>query len=342
MASFDVAVGNEEITNLSMSRDPKYGSTVLNPEVIETTAKIEDVTREKAELLTRAMASEAKLVSLIERRDSLTRSISAASSPNVASQLNSIQRQIEAAEKESALYKSKIRSASTEAERLRRENSAHTIFSAPSSIASQANQINRDTLEIETMMSASVLSATQIQDVLERSQGSDEAKGNNVAFSIIAGGITEKNPVRSSLRLVPAPTDGSSSLFTDFFLTGVQETTREKFQIIQTFGTDFMFAFGRSPLIYAFNGIVFNTLNKQWKNNLRFLYDTKFRATQLVKANRRAIMTFEDVVVEGYLLNMDMAINSQNPHAVPFSFSMYIINEFRVTSLANETRSISP
>ena len=55
----------------------------------------------------------------------------------------------------------------------------------------------------------------------------------------------------------------SDFVLADFFLTNATEATREKVQWVQTFGADFMFAYGRQPLVYSFSGVVFNSKDKQ-------------------------------------------------------------------------------
>lgn len=185
-------------------------------------------------------------------------------------------------------------------------------------------------------LGATVSTSAQMQDTIDKSGVYDELKGSGVSFAAYANGINAKDPVKANLRLSPGPPTGSFIL-SDFFLTSATEATREKVQFIQTFGADFMFAYGRTPLMYSFSGVVYNTKDKQWRNNLRTHYDNSLRATQLVRNKQIAILTFEDVVVHGYLLNLDMNVTSQNPHAVPFSFSMYIVQEYRTTTQTNQT-----
>lgn len=143
-------------------------------------------------------------------------------------------------------------------------------------------------------------------------------------------GIQIKPDSRATLSLTSVSGNVKNISIRNFFITGVREDTSEKFQIVQTFGSDYIFFFNRKPLIYTINGVFYNTQDKQWRNEFRYNYDSLFRGTELVKNRNKAVFTYDDVVRHGYLLNLSYNTESNNPNAVPFSFSMFIIKESRI------------
>jgi hypothetical protein len=174
---------------------------------------------------------------------------------------------------------------------------------------------------------ARVVSAPSYDDVLDAIGASVQVGLESAASEDIASGMTPKRNLRSSLQIIPS-SGGETVFITDFFLTDIREEDAEKFQIVETFGSNYIFFFGRKPLIYVANGILYNSENYQWKNNFKDKYNRFLRGTQLVKARSRVIFMYEDVVREGYILNFSHQIQAQNPHAVPFSFSMFVTREF--------------
>lgn len=216
----------------------------------------------------------------------------------------------------------------SEIQKITKKISSQTVPKITPHSNHKINFVDRGNTQSELITVLNIRTVSTSESVKKSAESLSGVSESKIAYGSIGGGIQIKKRTRASLRLKRAPGDGISST-ADFFLTDVRETTNEKFQIIQTFGSDFLFAFGRRPLMYTFSGVLYNTQDKQWKNNLRFLYDNKFRATQLIKSGRKAVLSFEDTTVEGYLLNMDMSLSSQNPNAVPFSFTMYITRDLR-------------
>ncbi|TAL45266.1 MAG: hypothetical protein EPN91_02790, partial [Salinibacterium sp.] len=90
---------------------------------------------------------------------------------------------------------------------------------------------------------------------------------------------------------------------TKFFLEGVQENREEKVQIIDTFGEWVAFFFGRRPEIYSYSGTLLNAKNHDWKNEFQENYDNYLRGSQAVKNQATIMLQYDDVLVEGYMLN---------------------------------------
>jgi hypothetical protein len=78
----------------------------------------------------------------------------------------------------------------------------------------------------------------------------------------------------SNLSGVSLPSLGASQIeFNNFILEQVDEPVQEKFQIVKTFGPDFLFLFGPAPRIFSYTGRLFNTADKPWKDQFQRAWD---------------------------------------------------------------------
>lgn len=113
---------------------------------------------------------------------------------------------------------------------------------------------------------------------------------------------------------------------TKFFLEQVQENREEKVQVVDTFGQWVAFFFGQKPEVYTYSGTLLNSKNHNWKNEFQQNYDYFLRGSQAVKNRATVFLQYDDVIVEGYILNISMQITAVSNHSVPFSFSVLVIN----------------
>jgi hypothetical protein len=113
---------------------------------------------------------------------------------------------------------------------------------------------------------------------------------------------------------------------TKFFLENVQESRSEKVQVIDTFGEWIAFFFGSRPEVYTYSGTLINSKNHDWKNEFQFNYDYFLRGTKAVQNRATMMLQYDDVMVEGYMMNSSIQMTAANDKSVPFSFSMLIMN----------------
>jgi hypothetical protein len=113
---------------------------------------------------------------------------------------------------------------------------------------------------------------------------------------------------------------------TKFFLEQVNEAREEKVQVIDTFGEWVAFFFGRKPEIYSYSGTLLNSKNHDWKNEFQDNYDNFLRGSQAVKYRATMIIQYDDVMVEGYMLNCAISQSAQADKSVPFQFTLLVIN----------------
>jgi hypothetical protein len=120
--------------------------------------------------------------------------------------------------------------------------------------------------------------------------------------------------------------------YANFLISGVQESRQEKYQLMETFGVPYIFFFGERPRVYQYSGVLLNSLDFQWRNEFWANYDEVLRGTRLVDRNARVVLTIDDVVVEGYILQASATEDSQTKELVQFNFQLFVTN---YTSLAN-------
>lgn len=61
----------------------------------------------------------------------------------------------------------------------------------------------------------------------------------------------------------------------NFILEEAIEDVEEKFNIVQTFGPDFVFLLGPKPRIFSYSGSLFNTFDRPWKNDWQRSWDRR-------------------------------------------------------------------
>ena len=131
------------------------------------------------------------------------------------------------------------------------------------------------------------------------------------------------NPTPISLIDSSAP-GGTSHANHNFILQSVQEARQEKVQVIETFGDTFSFFYGQKPIVLAVQGALLNSEDFNWKNEFLANYDRYLRGTKCVENRTRVFLGWDDVLAQGYLLNLSLAYTSEQPFVIPINFSMLL------------------
>lgn len=118
---------------------------------------------------------------------------------------------------------------------------------------------------------------------------------------------------------------GSSVHFTsNFMLQAVQESRQEKFQPVTTFGAPYGFFFGEQPRMVTCQAMLLNTADFQWEAEWWENYDKYMRGTRLVDRGTRVTLTYEDVILEGYMVQANTQKGEPNPWAVSLTFTLWV------------------
>ena len=151
------------------------------------------------------------------------------------------------------------------------------------------------------------------------------ADGRNIPLIDAGGAIfDEKNPnVAYSLD------------YSNFLLQSIVEQRAEKMQIVQTFGEPYVFFFGEQPRLVAAEGILLNTEDFNWRAEFWENYDKYLRGTKCVQNMTRAILSWDDIVLEGYFVKADASESATNKNLVKVSFQILLTNYANVSQIGN-------
>lgn len=125
---------------------------------------------------------------------------------------------------------------------------------------------------------------------------------------------------------------GRSNNYTNFIIQGVQDVREEKMQIMETFGDSYLFFFGERPRLLQVSGLLFNTLDFNWRTEFWINYENILRGTKLVQRNARIYLHWDDVIVEGYMLGATARDDAEMPYHVPFQFTLFVTNHTYVSA----------
>lgn len=128
---------------------------------------------------------------------------------------------------------------------------------------------------------------------------------------------------------------GRSGVLSNFLLQSVQEQRAEKQQIVETFGEDYIFFFGERPRFIRFSGLLLNTADFNWKSEFWENYDRNLRGTRLVELNARLYIYYDDVVVEGYIIDAGTNLETGKPYAVDFQFTLFVTNYAHLSNVGS-------
>lgn len=121
----------------------------------------------------------------------------------------------------------------------------------------------------------------------------------------------------------------------NFILQNVRLQRSEKFQIIETFGDHFTFFYGEKPTLIQCSGLLFNTIDFNWKNEWLRNYDQYLRGTKCVEHKARVYLSYDDVLLEGYMVMTSVDQNQDLPYMSPFGFQLLLTN-YTDLSIDNE------
>jgi len=119
--------------------------------------------------------------------------------------------------------------------------------------------------------------------------------------------------------------------YAEFLLQSANEVSQEKYQLVETFGDTVAFFFGTRPKIYQYSGVLLNTADYPWRDDWKNNYEETFRGTRCVENKKRAYLTYDYVLREGYILGMNIGQISASPNNVDFNFTMFITREINLS-----------
>lgn len=121
----------------------------------------------------------------------------------------------------------------------------------------------------------------------------------------------------------------------NFLIQSVSEQRAEKHQVILTFGEPYIFFFGEHPRMINVSGILLNTEDFNWRAEWWENYDRFLRGTQCVRTKTRVYLSWDDIVVEGYITQANAVEDASNRNLVQFSFQLFLTNYQNISNIGN-------
>lgn len=139
---------------------------------------------------------------------------------------------------------------------------------------------------------------------------------------------------------IPAQNDKKSMAstynYSNFIIQRLEESRVEKSQIVETFGDTFIFFFGERPRIINVTGVLMNTTDFNWRTEFWYNYENVLRGTKLVEQDARIYLFWDDLVVEGYMLQATARDDSESPYHIPFSFQLFVTNHTYLSTVGDD------
>lgn len=111
---------------------------------------------------------------------------------------------------------------------------------------------------------------------------------------------------------------------TNFLLQAVSTARSEKFQEIETFGPTYGFFFGERPIMITAQAVLLSTPDFPWVVEWWWNYAHGLSGTKLTEANSRVYLEYNEMILEGYILNCQIQETADNPNSVNMTFSMWV------------------
>ena len=124
---------------------------------------------------------------------------------------------------------------------------------------------------------------------------------------------------------------GVSSHYSNFIVQNLTSAHSEKMQVIETFGEHFVFFYGQRPITLTVSGALLKSADFGWRSEFMTNYERYLRGTRLVENKARCLLSWEDVLVDGFLTSVNLSEGADAPYLVNFQFSM-ILTGMRFTS----------
>lgn len=139
-----------------------------------------------------------------------------------------------------------------------------------------------------------------------------------------SGGTKHVSLMDSSAPAAGGTGEGYSSANHNFIVRGVNHQFQEKAQVVETFGPFYVFFYGEKPQFLQVQGLLLNARDFNWKNEWIRNYNRYLRGTKCVENRSRVYMGFDDVLINGYIMNTNVNYDANNPLVCPFSFTMLV------------------
>ncbi len=162
-------------------------------------------------------------------------------------------------------------------------------------------------------------------------------KENTFAYLQVKA-IDSKGAIRDVLVPNSSAPGGKGTKNYNFILQSFSYSQQEKVQIIETFGDEYVFFYGKKPTVVMVQGFLINTPDFNWRGEWYSNYENYLRGTKCVERKARVYLSLDGLVFVGYILNTTTQVQDQQPRLTPFSFNLLVTN-FKDTNIPVVTKA---
>lgn len=139
-----------------------------------------------------------------------------------------------------------------------------------------------------------------------------------------------------------SPDGLTTSGYANFMLQLVQEARMEKSQIVETFGDSYIFFFGENPRFLDIQAVLLNSNDFNWRAEWWANYHEYLRGTKLAELGARIYLFYDDIVVEGYMMNASAQESAMQPYTVQLSFRLFVTNYSNISFVLPPENAMYP
>jgi hypothetical protein len=150
--------------------------------------------------------------------------------------------------------------------------------------------------------------------------------GNGTALPLVNAGSRNGTMIGDKLH---------SKDYSNFLIQAVNEERAEKSQIVETFGEAFIFFFGERPRMLSIQGVLLNTFDFNWEAEWWFNYDNYLRGTKCVEKDARVFLSYDDVMVSGYIMAAQAGKNAQERNHIPLNIQFFVTDYINISALGD-------
>lgn len=110
----------------------------------------------------------------------------------------------------------------------------------------------------------------------------------------------------------------------NFLVQGFNEVREEKYQLLETFGDNFVFFFGERPRLIDITGTLVDSGSHNWLREWWLNYEDHLRGTKAAQSRAIVNLHIDGVLISGYILTASAQKDATQPRKATFSFRMLV------------------
>jgi hypothetical protein len=168
-----------------------------------------------------------------------------------------------------------------------------------------------------------------------------KSNGDEIPLVDAGGPDSPTQSTRRGTLINPYTNHTTTHNYSNFIIQQVQDSRQEKQQILETFGDSYIFFFGERPRVLSVSGLLINTLDFNWRTEFWHNYEHVLRGTKLVEQDARIYLHWDDIIVEGYMIEAMARDDASSPYHVAFSFQLFVTNHMYLSTVGDDNYPIT-